>query len=81
MAYASECVPLSMCGNGVQGQKVECIVQYVDKAHEPQVVENKECHKAKVGRKPAREVPCYSHCSTVRWVYSGWTKVGLHALL
>ena len=73
--YASECVPMHVCGTGVQEQKVECLQEYKEKTHAPKVVPHKECHNAKVGRKPLREVPCYTPCSTVRWMYSAWSKV------
>lgn len=43
--------------------------------YKDKTVSHKDCHKGKIGRKPAREIPCYSSCSTVRWIYSSWSEV------
>ena len=72
---------MHVCGTGVQEQKVECLQEYKEKTHAPKVVPHKECHNAKVGRKPLREVPCYTPCSTVRWMYSAWSKVSNKSII
>lgn len=68
-----DCIPMNTCGNGVQDQTVVCVKH--SKTGTVKHLSHHECHKAKIGKMPPREIPCFSPCTRVRWVYTSWSKV------
>ena len=77
--YKSECVPIDVCGKGIQEQKVSCMVVSDQNSHEEnKTLSIKDCKKAQIGKIPPPEIPCYAPCTSVRWVYSKWDEVRLH---
>lgn len=67
-----DCIPINACGNGVQDQTVVCVKH--SKTGTVKHLSHHECHKAKIGKMPPREIPCFSPCTRVRWVYTSWSK-------
>jgi len=72
-----QCTPLDICGNGVQEQTTVCSKVFDASTNKEDVhLPSKECRKAKIGKQPPTQIPCFIKCTSMYWIYSDWGEVG-----
>uniref|UniRef100_A0A7M5V8I3 A disintegrin and metalloproteinase with thrombospondin motifs 9 n=2 Tax=Clytia hemisphaerica TaxID=252671 RepID=A0A7M5V8I3_9CNID len=70
-----QCIPLKTCGNGIQKQTSMCTKVYVPTSNKKdEALSSIECRKAKIGQRPPTEIPCFVKCTSMRWVYTPWSR-------
>ena len=67
---------MGICGNGVQEQSSVCTKVFDTSANKKDVhLPPRECQKARIGKQPPSQIPCFVKCTSMYWIYSDWDEV------
>ena len=52
-----------------------CEKVYHANEQKKEIVNHKDCRKARIGEMPPPKKTCFTLCTSVRWIYSQWSEV------